>query len=43
MTFSIDQSAADGATVVMLHSGGMPATFAYHADIAAHLRIVDSP
>lgn len=26
-----------GATTVMLHSGGFPATFAYHAEIAAHL------
>lgn len=31
----------DGATVAMLHSGGMPATFAYHAEIAAHLGITD--
>ena len=28
---------AEGATVVMLHSGGIPATFAYHAEIEAHL------
>ncbi len=26
-----------GETVVMLHSGGVPANFAYHAEIAAHL------
>jgi len=26
-----------GATIVMLHSGGIPANFAYHAEIAAHL------
>lgn len=26
-----------GSTVVMLHSGGIPANFAYHAEIAAHL------
>lgn len=34
---------SDGATVVMLHSGGMPATFAYHADVAAHLGIAEAP
>lgn len=27
----------DGATVVMLHSGGAPATFAYHADLVRRL------
>lgn len=32
---------AQDATVVMLHSGGVPATFAYHAEIAAHLEILD--
>ena len=26
-----------GETIVMLHSGGAPANFAYHAEIAAHL------
>jgi 1-aminocyclopropane-1-carboxylate deaminase/D-cysteine desulfhydrase-like pyridoxal-dependent ACC family enzyme len=25
-------------TVVMLHSGGAPANFAYHAEIVAHLK-----
>lgn len=28
---------AQGETIVMLHSGGAPANFAYHAEIAAHL------
>ncbi|GMQ84752.1 MAG: pyridoxal-phosphate dependent enzyme [Acidimicrobiia bacterium] len=27
-----------GSTIVMLHSGGVPANFAYHAEIAAHLQ-----
>jgi len=27
----------EGETIVMLHSGGSPANFAYHAEIAAHL------
>ena len=30
-----------GATVVMLHSGGVPATFAYHAEIETHLESLD--
>ena len=34
---------SDEATVVMLHSGGMPATFAYHREIAAHLGIAEAP
>jgi D-cysteine desulfhydrase family pyridoxal phosphate-dependent enzyme len=29
----------DGATVVMLHSGGTPALFAYHKELARHLGI----
>ena len=29
---------ADGATVVLVHTGGVPALFAYHEEVAAHLR-----
>ena len=32
-TGAIDQ----GETVVMVHTGGVPALFAYHAPMAAHL------
>lgn len=36
-----DGSVPPGSKVVMLHSGGMPATFAYHAELAGHLDIPD--
>lgn len=31
----------DGATIVMLHSGGIPANFAYHREIIDHLERLD--
>jgi 1-aminocyclopropane-1-carboxylate deaminase/D-cysteine desulfhydrase-like pyridoxal-dependent ACC family enzyme len=33
----VSGSIAPGATVAMLHSGGVPANFAYHEEIAEHL------
>jgi 1-aminocyclopropane-1-carboxylate deaminase/D-cysteine desulfhydrase-like pyridoxal-dependent ACC family enzyme len=34
---------AAGSTVVMLHSGGIPANFAYHAELEAHMQAHPPP